>query len=304
MNSPSDQELVEAITKLRPDHPHLGRLKLLSLLKETHSWTLSEQRLKKCLDKNNLNAQPESEGPLPRDEKFNEVVKDAFVDFKTREREFLLALSKPQSEKVSNGYTSDSTYAACHMRHYVEVLLSLQGIKPCTLFAHATAQDIFTEMIQVCLKPVIKKYQLARYGFHLQQITHPMPTTAHQGFQDAWVFADTRSPLWPEVKQVFLTPNKGKADEDRVGKALGYPIDRAVGIASSRSSFCAVDMTEMHDMKSSIHITGYEFFTGTGEDHLADILMHFDRCRRAARDVGTKLEMDLSNNKKLRALCE
>ncbi|TVY19352.1 hypothetical protein LARI1_G003576 [Lachnellula arida] len=304
MNSPSDKELVEAIAKLRPDHPHLGRLKLLSLLKETHSWTLSEQRLKKCLDKNNLNAQPESEDPLPRDEKFNEVVKDAFIDFKIRERDFLLALSETQSIILSYGYTSDPMYAACELRHYMEVLLALKGIKPCTLFTNPSAQEIFTELVQVCLKPVIKKYRLARYGFHLQQITHPMPTTVHQGFQNAWVFADTRSPLWPEVKQVFLTPNRGKVDEYRVGMALGYPIGRAVSDHSTQLYFRALDKTEMQDMKISAPISAYGFFTRAGEDHFAGILMHFDRCCQAAKDVGTKLEMDLSCHRKLQAFFE
>jgi len=55
------------------------------------------------------------------------------------------------------------------------------------------------------------------------------------------------------MKKLFLTPNKGRADENRIRKALGYPLDRVVGITvgstSSLSSFRALDETEMHDMK-------------------------------------------------------
>jgi len=307
MNSPSDEELLEAVTKLRPIHPHLGRLKLLSLLKETHSWTLSEQRLKKCLDKNNLNTKPENEDaalqPLPRDAKFGDVVKDAFIDFKTRERNFFLALSGAQSRKASDGDSSDPMYATCHMRHHVEFLLTLKEIKPCTLFVHGTAQDLFTEMVQKCLKPVVEKYKLARYGFHLQQITHQMPTTAHHGFQNGWVFADTRSSLWPEVNYLFLTPNTRKADEDRIGKALGYPIDSAIGRGST---FRAVDYTEMDDIKAATHkevccVSAFEFFCGTGFGHFKDLMVHYNKCMTAAEDVGTLLKVDLSGHRELEA---
>lgn len=39
-----------------------------------------------------------------------------------------------------------------------------------------------------------------------QQITHPLPTEVHWGFQYGWVFADTRSPQWTDVQTLFLTP--------------------------------------------------------------------------------------------------
>jgi hypothetical protein len=77
----------------------------------------------------------------------------------------------------------------------VEFLLALKGVKPYTLFVHGEAQDIITEMVQKCLKPMVKKYKLLRYGFYLQQITHPIPTTVHQGFQGGWVLADCQGIL-------------------------------------------------------------------------------------------------------------
>lgn len=62
MSTPSDEALLKAITQLRPLNPHLGRAKFLSLLKEgNEDWILSEKRLKKVLDDNDINATTEHE---------------------------------------------------------------------------------------------------------------------------------------------------------------------------------------------------------------------------------------------------
>lgn len=59
-------------------------------------------------------------------------------------------------------------------------------------------------------------------------IGRPKPEKFWQG---GWIFADTTSPLWPEVQEVLLpaaqmdvTRAKHNAYEDRVGKVLGYPV--------------------------------------------------------------------------------
>ncbi|KUJ17664.1 uncharacterized protein LY89DRAFT_684644 [Mollisia scopiformis] len=145
------------------------------------------------MDQNKLDAKPENEDTLPRGDNFKSIVKDAFNDFKVRERNFFLALSRSQCLKF--GDNPDPMYATCHMRHHIEILLTLKEVKTCALIAHYTARDIVTEMVEQCLKPVMQAYKLSRYGFQLHQITHPMHTTAHSGFQNAWVFADTRLAL-------------------------------------------------------------------------------------------------------------
>ncbi|KAE9365222.1 hypothetical protein N431DRAFT_97124 [Stipitochalara longipes BDJ] len=298
-SSPSDEDLQQAVTELRKLHPNLARAKLLSLLKETHSWSLSEERLKKCLDTHNLNIQPSLlSDDLPRDAKFQAIVKEAFQDFKIRERNFLLSLSKSQMLKATIGERADPIYAACHLRHYIEILLVLKEFKPCALVAHYTVQEIFTEMVQQCLEPVMKQYKLARYGFQLQQITHPVPTTVHRGFQNAWVFADTRSSLWPDVEEVFLTPNKGPVDEKRVGVVLGYPVHHG------GRDFRAVDYTEMDDLrittgKDVCCVSAYEFTCLPGTEHFKELILHFQRCFEAAEEVGTHIRMDVNGHKEL-----
>lgn len=314
-SSPSDKELLEAVRKLRQLHPSLARAKLLSLLKDEHSWTLSENRLKKCLqehqlnakaenepaappkksaDQDNLSTKPEAED-LPRDHAFQTILKDAFNDFKVRERNFLLALSNSQSLRASNGSHSDSMFSASHQRHHIEVLLVLKEVKPCALFASYAAQEVFTEMVQKCLKPVIAQYKLESYGFHLEQITHPMPTTIHLGFQNGWIFADKRSSLWPEVQKLFLTRNKGKADEKRIGAALGYPAPYG------DAEVCAVDYTEMNDMRAATGrdvccVTAFEFTCDTSSTHYRAIMEHYDKCRKAAEDVGTDIKLDVERH--------
>jgi hypothetical protein len=308
--SPSDEELLEAVIKLRQLHPHLARAKLRSLLKDDYFWTLSEKRLKKCLQENNLNAKPENESAnlakkpgngsvdLPRDHAFQLILKDAFNDFKIRERNFLLALSQSQSLKATDGRIPDSMYSASHQRHHIEVLLVLKEIKPCALIVHGMAQDIFTEMVEKCLKPVIEKHQLEKYGFHLQQILHAMPTTTHVGFQNGWIFADTRSPLWPEVKYLFLTANTEKAEEKRIGVALGYPAPHGTAKVS------AVDCTEMNDMRKATGrdvccVTAFNFTCDPSSTHYRHILVHYHRCQSALKDVGTNIKLDLGEHRGL-----
>ena len=47
--TPAEEELLQAVAKLRKLHPNLGRAKFLALLKDEHGWVLSETRLKKCM---------------------------------------------------------------------------------------------------------------------------------------------------------------------------------------------------------------------------------------------------------------
>jgi len=148
------------------------------LLKDEYSWTLSENRLKKCLQEHNLKAPeidstapsknfPDQEdinteneaGDLPRDHTFQAILKAAFNDFKIGGRNFLLGMSRAQSLKAINGKYSDSMFSASHQRHHFEVLLVLKEIKPCALVASYVVQEIFTEMVHTCLKPVFEQYK-------------------------------------------------------------------------------------------------------------------------------------------------
>jgi hypothetical protein len=65
----------------------------------------------------------------------------------------------------------------------MEILLTLKGLKPCTLYAFFQDEGIlvFDWLVRTCLLPLIARYRLKEYAFVLQQIKHDMPTTVHKG---------------------------------------------------------------------------------------------------------------------------
>lgn len=300
MSSPSDEELLQAIIKLRSLQPHLGRAKFLSLLKDDNSWVLSDARLKKFLDKNNLNAIAANESAsLSRDAEFQTILKEALVDFKIRERNFLLGLPESQCRRLGS-CCPDPIRAACHHRYHIKFLLTSKEVKPCILFVNHNdgAQNVIAELIEKCLKPVIEEYKLSKYGYRLQQITHPIRTAIDGGIQHAWIFADTRSSLWQEVMELFLTPHADPIDERRVGAALGYPID------SGAATFEAFDCTEMEYLHSVTGqdiccVTAYKFRCNDGHEHFMNLMNYGERCAWAAKEVGTILGLNFQLHEKM-----
>ncbi|KAL3427775.1 hypothetical protein PVAG01_01284 [Phlyctema vagabunda] len=172
-------------------------------------------------------------------------------------------------------------------------MLTLASIKPCTLIAHYTAQEIFTQMIEQCLKPVMEKFGLQDYGFTLRQITHPMPTTIHDGFQHAWIFADMRSDKWKDVRQVFLAPLGREATELEIGNALGYPSE------GGERQITYMNATERDILKKTTGkdiccVPGFEYTSKPGNQQDWHImLMHFMQSTSAAETVGVDLAIDL-----------
>lgn len=93
----------------------------------------------------------------------------------------------------------------------------------------------------------MKKYDLESYGFVLRQIKHGtmMDLGRHRPvkfWEGGWIFTDVRHPLWPEVQSILLpsqqlniTRHGHDAYQDRVGKALGYPVPRYPRSANSNT---------------------------------------------------------------------
>ncbi|KUJ12267.1 uncharacterized protein LY89DRAFT_652664 [Mollisia scopiformis] len=147
-------------------------------------------------------------------------------------------------------------------------------------------------MVQECLQPVFEQHKLSKYGFLLKQITHPLATSKQHYFKTAWVFADTRSPLWAEVNDVFFNPHAKPIDDDRVGVALGYPeVSRSF---AGESKFSAVDLTEMGELEVEMgrrvcSVRAFDFRCGS--EHFGNLVPYFERCAAAAKEVGTVLRM-------------
>lgn len=189
-------------------------------------------------------------------------------------------------------------------------MLTLKEVKPCTLIVHGDFQALFTRMVKKCLEPVIKSCQLKQYGFLLQQITHPIPTTNHWEFQNEWIFADTRSPQWNDVKNLFLTPHPGrKANEPTIEKALGYPINRK----SPRrgKSIYYIDYTKRAKLRTLVHdntiycVVGMKYFCPEYPqalllDNLKTINTHFQTYFQAAKNINWSIKIDFEGYPALR----
>ncbi len=228
----------------------------------------------------------------PRDASYAKVVKEAIDLFRTNERAYLLTYKSPKSEYADR----PGWYYAAHMSYYAEVLFVLKGVKPCVLFASGDQSHTQT-IIDTCLKPLIEQFDLLSYGFRLQQITHPLPTTAHAGFQNGWVLADTHSDKWDTVQQVLLRPYPNPpVPEALIGDALGYP---------SRKGPCAVsyiDETERQYLRKHVNndvccVDSLEFFcvTGGSAEYMA-ILRHFIRYKEAMQEVGRTATLDTARH--------
>jgi hypothetical protein len=193
-------------------------------------------------------------------------------------------------------------YSALHQRAHIEILLTLYGVKPCTLYAHGLPEGlaIFDRLVQTCLMPVMEKFKLDQYGFALQKIHHPVPTEHHHGYQGSWIFFDTRSPDLQSVQDVFLTPHRGVKlrKEVDVANALGF-------LAWEGVDFQAItyrDVTEQHAVEMAVGaglgaVNAMVLVIPKGTDDQYQMVKdHMDDCQERAERVGTEIIFDFSGH--------
>ncbi|KAH6716653.1 hypothetical protein BKA61DRAFT_600182 [Leptodontidium sp. MPI-SDFR-AT-0119] len=201
---------------------------------------------------------------------------------------------------------------AINQRHYVEILLTLKALKPCTVIFQPGVTHIFTRLVNEVIKPILKKHKLKSYGFELRQIEHatmiemgrPKPDMFWRG---GWVFADITSPLWPDIQALFFSPaqlNIPRAEHDAyqdiLGKFLGYPVPRYPR-QDNYNRVCYMDETECEELarlsgnsEDEIQVIGFEYDDDDGDvERWTKCLIHFENCRRAMKSVGSRLELDL-----------
>lgn len=209
-------------------------------------------------------------------------------------------------------------WAAAHMRHYLEFLLVLIGLKPCVLFVRHTIDNgaIFSTIILDALVPIMNRLGLWSYGFQL-------------GFcQGEWVLYDARSPKRSEVEKIFLTPDFVREMDQtgafpakdkmyyvpnlEVAHALGYPIlSDAIQTDSEPSWIQIRDATELHELERlgrpppSCCVQGMIYCCpaagAAGEADWKEVLAHFFRCETVADDMGTQLGLWTLGHKGLNA---
>lgn len=216
---------------------------------------------------------------------------------------------KPSSKNDPRIYQRKSLkpkwFFAARMRFHFQILMTLMGLKPVTLFSHPkfSGMAVLQRMVEQCFLPIFKKYKLEAYGFTLQKIEHPMFVKASPGFQGAMVFADLRldSPLLNEaVQEIFFTFHPGKIiSEVDIARLLGYPMSGGPGLPVVRYK----DMSEMALLWKAIgkdsggsaeefFVVGLEYYRGREGVHKAACQTHFSRWAEIAKSVGVVIMFD------------
>ncbi|KAF9049509.1 hypothetical protein BDZ89DRAFT_653153 [Hymenopellis radicata] len=232
----------------------------------------------------------------PRDAAFAQVVRDAIELFRKKEREYLLTYTDADCDESDPPWVN-----AAHLCYYGELLFVLKGVKPCVLFCHYYDPVHVRTMVERCLQPVLAQFDLLSYGFHLEQIRHPMPTTStvHDGFQNGWILADKHSARWDLVQKVFLKPFPlPKVPEALVGEALGYPT------LDGPHKIRYIDETEMDYMQQNHSeecccVNALEFFCANDPRHFLKLLRHYGVYQDAMQAAGRRLAIDTSKHQPL-----
>ncbi|KAL1866704.1 hypothetical protein Daus18300_006648 [Diaporthe australafricana] len=233
---------------------------------------------------------------------FEHALEDAFKTFRDEEREILLNV--PAGPRRDDDTTSEKWWiGAAHMRHYLEFLFVLEGLKPCVLFLRNRLENcpIFSTIVIDTLVPIMNRLDLWSYGFRL-------------GFQSGeWVFYDGRSPAAVQVNKLFLTdplvryadntgayPEKDKqygVPNLEAAHALGYPV-HSDGFGSDRWIIIR-DATELDVLVEDLGwpapyspVQGLSYTCAAGDDQeWTNILVHYFQCEQAAAEVGTGLQL-------------
>lgn len=235
---------------------------------------------------------------------------DAFLIQAFRDQEREIVLNAPAGFQEAFSCSDDSTgkwwLGAAHLRHHVEFLLVLKGLKPCLLFHKYNVENcpLFSTVILDCLVPIMDRLGLWSYGFGISIQT------------GNWVFYDARSPLMPLVDKIFLTHDTIKdsdptaypdvTDHRQVAVALGYPVpsdkfpsDRWIYILDKTESDVLVSKG-WPEPRCCVQAMVFGCPVG-GEDDLRKVFVHFAKCEQAARSVGTHLNLGTDHHPEMKA---
>ncbi|KAG8156950.1 hypothetical protein KVR01_013172 [Diaporthe batatas] len=271
----------------------------------------------------NLNESPLTDRPATSvgekkrdDSHFDRVVEEAFKAFRDQERDIVLnaprgcVASNPVAgfEELPALHRSDNCpegqfwAGAAHLRHHIEILLTLKGVKPCVMFYRFVGGNkrLFSSVVIDCLVPIMNRFDLWSYGFRIS-------------FKSGcWVFYDARFQKMPLITKVFLTHETVmQADPDTYdpqyypgvpdslcAEVLGYPVP----FEDFQKGYSVIfrDTTEMEVLATrgwpederccvqAMHFTCPEGPNREGNSWNT-VNEFFLRCRAAARTVGTDL---------------
>ncbi|XXH02114.1 hypothetical protein Hte_008482 [Hypoxylon texense] len=281
--------LREMIRALRSENPGIGFKKLTAQVKAVLPEDMEVQKktvreVCQYLDDEN---QPATQ-IRARDDSFHSHIKEAFEMFRDAERAYLLALGENTVRSITKNPDAPGWFAASQLRHYFEILLTLKGMKPCTLVTMNNGEEVMNGMVLQCLAPMMERFDLESYGFTLRYLAHDVLTEQplHPGFKGGWIFANKQSEKWSKVEDIFLLPHPGRRNrENAVGSALGYPLP------DGGMTVLLIDDTETSQLEQITgedvdEVIGMEFFCVGGGGHMKLLHQYYAQCEQAAKDVG------------------
>lgn len=239
-----------------------------------------------------------------------------------REKEREITLNAPKGSCVGDHVSSFSDdkpddkfwIGATHLRHHLEFLFVLKGIKPSLLLMKYADDNspLFSTVMIDCLVPIMDRLDLWSYGFSIS-------------FQSGyWVFYDARSPKLPLVKKAFLThlavklsdpvtypeDNLAGIPDSETAQALGYPVPFDDWL--SGHFLCFRDATELKTLVSSglpegrrECVQGMAFTCPAGDELVWKKVLDLHRqCVEVAKSVGTELVLYTGKHPEMSAWLE
>lgn len=166
---------------------------------------------------------------------------------------------------MTYGYDARKMHAVCHDRYYIEILLALRSLRPCTMIACPKSQIIFVLLVGNILHPLMAKYMLGKWGFGMKNVYHRSVYGVARWGELVFAFVDCRSVKFPLLNTTLFTKPISETDfvrgpeaEDKyhsdVWKCLGCPVSRLTTPTDSKVIF--VDPDEFNVFSGISKATG------------------------------------------------
>ncbi|CAN8096678.1 unnamed protein product [Discula destructiva] len=254
-----------------------------------------------------------SPGLKPRDEAFAAVVKEAFVAFRDAEREFFLDLDRQL-------HKADDFDLVIELRYYGQILFNLKGLLPITfMFCDGSPDNdtapihFINNLVFTCLAPVLERFDLEAYGFSLHHIMTGRAFTSFRipEFRGAWLFVDSQSASWPQVRDMYITPSPTRLPptQEEGYAVLGHPA------SLGENEIVLEDYTEqkvleelLREEQPGVKVTGVGVQTfgcvAADADDWVSLMMYLQKRCDAAAEVGIELVVNTSRHLELQAVIQ
>jgi hypothetical protein len=242
---------------------------------------------------------------LPRDSEFECRVKQFLGDFTRVEQS--IALNLPMEDRLRLGPPNQSSsFIATNYSFNMEILATLAGLKPCTLFhspGRGSGQNttpIFDRFVWTAVLPRFQQCNFDRYGFALFRVPHHIRIEeTGEDWHNCWVLADCRSENWGRAKSIFLAAQDQRYRMPTVGYALGYPVLSALWGYETR--YIYVDMTATYELaertRSNVRrVIGVEYYASPISHQMEESRENFERYRQLGQKYGREYVFQYETN--------